>query len=62
MEKLSNTHQTNCTCHPIPLSTLMQGKKKIVLEHAGRPYLLSITRRGRLILTAAESQPNNQAC
>ena len=34
----------------------MQGNKKAVLLHANKQYLLSITRRGKLILTVAESK------
>lgn len=33
----------------------MQGCKKVILQHGARPYVLTITRRGKLILTAAES-------
>lgn len=33
----------------------MQGCKKVILQHGSRPYVLTITRRGKLILTAAES-------
>lgn len=32
----------------------MQGCKKVILQHGTRPYVLTITRRGKLILTAAE--------
>ena len=43
----------------------MQGCKKVILQHGSRPYVLTITRRGKLILTAAEtpldpSRPNSQ--
>ena len=31
----------------------MADHKKIILQHNEKPYLLSITRRGKLILTAA---------
>lgn len=44
-------------CNPlkrIPLQELMNGGKKVILEHGDKPYLLSITRKGKLILTAAE--------
>ncbi len=37
----------------IDLKTLMCGQRRILLRHGERPYQLSITRRGRLILTAA---------
>ncbi len=33
----------------------MQGNKNAILMHANKQYLLSITRRGKLILTVAES-------
>lgn len=32
----------------------MAGQKQVILKHGNKPYLLSITRRGKLILTAAE--------
>ncbi len=35
------------------LKDLMKGKKQIMLEHNNKLYVLSITRRGKLILTAA---------
>lgn len=44
-------------CNPpkrISLKELMNGGKKIILEHGDKPYMLSITRKGKLILTAAE--------
>ncbi len=34
----------------------MQGCRKVILQHGTRPYVLTITRRGKLILTAAETQ------
>lgn len=34
----------------------MRDKKKLILEHGDKPYLLSITRKGRLILTAADEE------
>lgn len=34
---------------------LMEGGSKILLLHHSKSYLLSITRRGKLILTLAES-------
>jgi len=40
----------------IKVSNMMQGNKKAVLLHANKQYLLSITRRGKLILTVAESK------
>ena len=36
----------------IEVSKMMQGSKKIVLLHDNKHYLLAITRRGKLILTA----------
>lgn len=42
----------------IKLHELMRGSKKLILEHDDKPYMLSITRKGKLILTAAdERQP-----
>ena len=40
----------------IPLAEIMRGKKKLILEHGDKPYLLSITRKGKLILTAANDE------
>ena len=37
----------------IEVSKIMQGKKKVIFIHSEKHYLLSITRRGKLILTAA---------
>jgi hemin uptake protein HemP len=31
---------------------LLQGDRQIVIEHAGREYLLRVTAQGKLILTA----------
>ncbi|PID50698.1 MAG: hypothetical protein CR991_00050 [Proteobacteria bacterium] len=44
----------------INLDELMNGGKKIILQHGQRPYFLTITRRGKLILTAAEEQQRQQ--
>ncbi|MFZ1341959.1 hemin uptake protein HemP [Thiothrix eikelboomii] len=33
----------------------MQGCKKVIIQHGSRPYVLTITRRGKLILTAADT-------
>ena len=44
----------------IEVSKMMQGNTKAVLLHANKHYLLSITRRGKLILTLAEKATNNQ--
>ncbi len=45
----------------ISLKQIMQGSKKVILQHDTKPYLLSITRKGKLILTAAQdpSTTNN---
>ena len=40
----------------INLSDLMGDKKKLILNHGDKPYLLSITRKGKLILTAADEE------
>lgn len=37
----------------IKLDEWMKGEKKVLLQHGERPYLLSITRKGNLILTSA---------
>ena len=37
----------------IEVSKIMQGNKNAILIHAEKRYLLSITRRGKLILTGA---------
>ena len=33
-------------------ATLLQGDRQVVIEHAGREYLLRVTAQGKLILTA----------
>lgn len=38
----------------VPVKDLMRGKKNIVLLHDEKRYALTITRRGKLILTADE--------
>ena len=40
----------------IEVNEMMRGKNKVVLLHANKYYLLSITRRGKLILTLAEGE------
>jgi len=40
----------------IDVGDMMQGNKKAVLLHDNKQYLLSITRRGKLILTKAEER------
>lgn len=44
----------------INLEELMRGCKKIILQHGKRPYCLTITRRGNLILTSAEDASSQQ--
>lgn len=39
----------------INLEEWMQGCKKIIIQHGSRPYVLTITSRGKLILTAADT-------
>lgn len=41
----------------VKIQELMRGSKKLILEHGDKPYLLSITRKGKLILTAADEPP-----
>ena len=38
----------------VPLSTLMQDDNKLLIQHEELCYLLSITRKGKLILTGAQ--------
>ncbi|RVU83325.1 hemin uptake protein HemP [Leucothrix sargassi] len=45
---------SNTNLPSIKLKELMADSKKIILKHGDKPYLLSITRRGKLILTASE--------
>ncbi|MCB1638806.1 MAG: hemin uptake protein HemP [Thiothrix sp.] len=45
----------------IDLNTLMRGQRRVLLRHGERPYQLSITRRGRLILTAADQDTDTAA-
>lgn len=44
----------------INLEELMRGCKKIILQHGQRPYCLTITRRGNLILTSADDDADKQ--
>ena len=48
----------------IPLSTLMKNDNKLLIQHAEQCYLLSITRKGKLILTGAQHylESINQKC
>jgi len=43
----------------VSVADLMQGKKNVVLLHDDKRYALNITRRGKLILTAAEDTKTN---
>ena len=40
----------------VNLEELMRGYKKVILQHGKRPYFLTITRRGNLILTSADDE------
>ena len=51
---------TESTLRSVDLAEIMADSKKIILKHAEKPYLLSITRRGKLILTAAETNDENE--
>lgn len=44
----------------INLEELMRGGKKIILQHGKRPYCLTITRRGNLILTSAAEEADKR--
>lgn len=44
----------------INLEELMRGDKKIILQHGKRPYCLTITRRGNLILTSAAEEADKR--
>lgn len=35
----------------IPSATLLQGERRIIIEHEGSDYLLQLTGKGKLILT-----------
>ncbi|MCF6190819.1 MAG: hemin uptake protein HemP [Cocleimonas sp.] len=43
----------------IDVGNMMQGNKKAVLMHNHKQYLLSVTRRGKLILTLAEEKTDS---
>lgn len=43
----------------VSVADLMQGKKNVILLHDEKRYALNITRRGKLILTAAEDTKIN---
>ncbi|WP_022952835.1 hemin uptake protein HemP [Leucothrix mucor] len=51
---------TESTLRSVDLAEIMADSKKIILKHGEKPYLLSITRRGKLILTAAETNDENE--
>ena len=51
MESKSKQSTSNPSA-AVDVSQLMNGQNKMILEHKEKPYLLSITRRGKLILTA----------
>lgn len=51
---------TESTLRSVDLAEIMADSKKIILKHGEKPYLLSITRRGKLILTAAETNNENE--
>ncbi len=40
----------------VDIKKIMKEDKQIILLHANKNYLLSITRRGKLILTLAKEQ------
>lgn len=44
----------------INLEEWMRGCKKVILQHGQRPYFLTITRKGNLILTSADDAPDKQ--
>jgi len=50
---------SNTNLPSIKLKEIMADSKKIILKHGDKPYLLSITRRGKLILTASEEPTSN---
>ena len=55
----SDTASMQCIeLRQINLEEWMRGCKKVILQHGTRPYLLTITRRGKLILTAADLAAN----
>ncbi|SEA90029.1 Hemin uptake protein hemP [Thiothrix caldifontis] len=51
---------TDVEPHRVNLEELMRGCKKIILQHGKRPYCLTITRRGNLILTSADDDADKQ--
>lgn len=48
-------HMTDAELRRIHLEEWMRGCKKVILQHGQRPYFLTITRKGNLILTSADS-------
>ena len=53
---MSNTHISS----EVKVADIMQGKRYVVLLHDEKRYALTITRRGKLILTAAEDAINEK--
>jgi hemin uptake protein HemP len=49
---------TEAELRRINLEEWMRGCKKIILQHGKRPYFLTVTRRGNLILTSADAESN----
>ncbi len=43
----------------VEVKKIMKEDRQIILLHANKTYLLSITRRGKLILTLAKEPTNN---
>jgi hemin uptake protein HemP len=43
---------TALTPRRLTSTALLQGDRQVVIEHAGREYLLRVTAQGKLILTA----------
>ena len=54
-------NMTDSKLPSVNLEDLMRGCKKIILQHGTRPYCLTITRKGNLILTSAEENSNSPA-
>jgi hemin uptake protein HemP len=49
-EKYPQREKDNATKR-LNTKTMMEGARKMILEHAGQDYLLRITKQGKLILT-----------
>ena len=54
---MTTSYKVTESLHCVNLDELMRGCKKIILQHGKRLYFLTITRKGNLILTSAESLP-----